>query len=240
MSASTPNQDHLLPDQPNQSESPLAPHQRVSVVIIDDQPLMAKAINDLLQAKAWIDVAGIARTAADAMPLFETERPDVAILDLQLGDATAPSTDLTRWIRNTSPSTSVVVYSAFASAFLVHELGQMGVLGYVTKAEPPSVLVEAVTAASRGHALYSCQVRALVRATRQDGSPSEAVTAREAQVVRLMAEGLTNRDIARRLSIATSTVINLAKSASSKLAAPNGNRTLLVLRAVRAGLVSLD
>ena len=211
----------------------------VRVLVVEDHPLMAEAIIYALRGQKWIEVVGTSATAEEAVSLAGSLHPDVVILDLRLGRRTQSTNHTAKCVAEAAPSARIIVYSAYVTHALVWQLAGIGVLGYVSKAEPTEILVESVAAVSAGHVFYSSEVRAVSQASQTEfDEGARAITAREAEVVQLIAEGHTNPEIASCLSVSVSAVIKFIASAFRKLGATN--RLELVLRAARAGLIIID
>ena len=200
---------------------------------------MLKAVSDALAAEEWIEVVGFATNSDDAMSTAESTRPDVAVLDLRLKGSESSGILVAERMLERLPSLGIAVYSAHLSNAWLQKLTQIGVLGYVSKTEPTTVLVDAIGAASRGHTFYSADARVLAEATRTSYDEAvRTITAREGEIIQLIADGQSNPEIAQLLSVSVSTVNNAVISAMHKLGA--GNRVELVMRAVRARLIVVD
>jgi len=211
----------------------------IRALVVEDHPLMAAAIDHALSSQEGIEVVGTCRTAEEAVASINSLRPDVVVLDLRLGRQSQPADQTAKRLLEAVPSTRVVVYSAYVTRALMWRLGRISIFGYVSKGEPPETLVEAVVIASQGHTFYSSEARALAQVEQTERDEGTAtITPRETEVIQLIAEGHTNPEIGRRLSISVSAVIKLAGQASRNLGATN--RQTLALRAVRAGLVIID
>lgn len=211
-----------------------------TVILVEDHRIFREGVRDLLRANA-IHVVGEAATAADAVALSAERKPAVALLDLRLPDASGA--DATKRIRTVSPQTSVVILTASEDERDVFAALAAGACGYLLKRCPPQEIAGAVNAAARGGAPLSPPVAALVlerlRNTPanplvEDGSGPD-FTAREHEVLTLIAAGKDNAEIAGELTISQHTVKNHVSGVLAKLGVDN--RIQAAVYAVRNHIV---
>lgn len=202
------------------------------VVVADDHPAMLTAVAETLE-RAGVTVvarAGDGRAAVDAI---ERERPDVAVLDIQMPHVSG--IDVARLVSADAPGTAFVFYTAFGDRALLAEALDVGARGFVLKDAPLQDLVRAVERVAGGEA-YVDPVLAgiLVGATTTSQLPT--LTERELEVLRLLADGLANDGIGAELGISTETVRTHIRNAMGKLDADT--RTHAVATALRQSLIS--
>lgn len=205
------------------------------VVVADDQTVVREGLVLILGMLPDIEVVGAAADGEQAVALVAAERPDVVLMDLRM-----PRLDgvaATRRIRAEYPETQVVVLSTYADDESVFAALRAGARGYLTKDAPSSALAEAIATVCRGDAHFEPSVqRRLVEAVR----PAEptALTPRETDVLRLIAAGRSNVEIAQRLYITQATV----KTHINNLFAKTGvrDRAQAVTYAFRHGLAPTD
>jgi DNA-binding NarL/FixJ family response regulator len=174
----------------------------IRVAIVDDHPIVRDGIVAAF-ADAEIDVVGAVGTAADALALVERARPDVAVVDLELPDASGE--ELIAALRRLDSAPYVVVFSAYAGEERVERVFSAGAISYVRKGTPSEELLTVVRAAARGEARLPPDIAAqLVKA--MHAPRATRLTARERDVLRLIASGRTNKAIAATLNIAERTV----------------------------------
>jgi DNA-binding NarL/FixJ family response regulator len=182
----------------------------VRVVLADDQASVREGLALLLETLPGIRVAAAAADGDAAVEAVARTEPDVALLDLHMPGC--DGIEATRRIRDLYPATQVVVLTTYADDETIVQALRAGALGYLTKDADRGQIGRALHAAAHGQAVLDPQVqRRLVDAASRAPRPHEAkdphdLTAREAEVLRLLAEGGSNRTIARRLFIGEATV----------------------------------
>lgn len=173
----------------------------IRVVVADDHHLVRAGLAAVLGDVADIDLVGIAEGADQAVDLALDLRPDVMLLDLNMGSSSG--FDAARRIRSAGSSVSLVALTAHRDGRAVRSSLEAGMIGYVVKDAPQEDLLRAIRDAAAGASfLDSVAARTLVDAI--DGSTN--LTDRESDVLELVSEGLTNRQISTRLGIAEKTV----------------------------------
>jgi len=214
----------------------------VRVLLVDDQALFREALATLLSVREEVDVVGEAADGAAAVECAARLRPDVVLMDLRM-----PGLDgiaATRRLRAGQPDVRVIALTTFDTDEEVFAALRAGAVGYLLKDVSSARLVEAILAAARGESVLQPSVAAKVVA-RVAALPDEAVprprppvvplSERELAVVRLLAEGRSNREIAADLFFAEGTVKNHVTALLGKLGARD--RTQAALRARALGLL---
>ncbi|AGM06781.1 response regulator [Amycolatopsis keratiniphila] len=210
----------------------------VRVLIVDDQALFREALATLLEVQPEIDVVGEAANGEEAVRLCAELSPDVALMDLRM-----PVLDgiaATARLRAEQPGVRVLALTTFDDDEDVFAALRAGAVGYLLKDVSSTRLVEALVAAQRGESVLQPSVAAklVARVARLPAeTPRPSVTPlsdRELEVVRLLADGRSNREIAKTLFLAEGTVKNLVTSVLSKLQVRD--RTQAALRAKELGL----
>lgn len=215
----------------------------IRVLIADDQAMVRTGFEMILAAEDDIEVVGQAADGLQAVELAERHRPDVVLMDIRM-----PRLDGLEALRRlTRPGLvdppKVVVAMTFDDDEYVHRALRDGACGFLLKDSGPTLLVEAIRAAAFGEALVSPSITLrLLRgapgraaADRARRGPDPGLSARETDVVRLVATGLTNAEIAARLSISVGTVKTHLGNVQSKLSARN--RVEIAAWAWRSGVV---
>jgi DNA-binding NarL/FixJ family response regulator len=200
-------------------------------LVADDHPAMAAAVANLLEDSGF-EVIGPVSDGPRAVALVEQARPDVALVDYRmprLGGA-----ELVARLREAAPETPILVYTADAGEALVRDALTAGAAGVVLKEAPLTDLVRAVEAVACGRSYVDPALASVALLVR--GTDRSALTERELDVLRLLAEGLRHEEIGRRLSISSETVRTHARKATARLGA--GTRTQAVATALRRGLIS--
>ena len=213
---------------------PEAGETKIRVVIVDDHVLVRSGIEVVLGMFDDIEVVGQAGDGEEAVRLCGEVQPDVVLMDLVLPGTSG--VEATRRVLASCPETRVVALTSFTDEDLIGETLRAGAIGYLMKNVSADELAAAVRNAYVGRSTLAPEAAdALVRAVSAPSPGAEALTAREQQVLKLMADGLTNADIAERLVIGVATVKTHVSSVMSKLGV--STRTEATATAIRRGLV---
>ncbi|MBO1751767.1 response regulator transcription factor [Actinotalea sp. BY-33] len=209
----------------------------VRVVVVDDHPVFRIGMTALLRSLPGVDVVGEAGSAAGAHEVLTRTRPDVVVMDLDLGDGSG--VEVTREILRVAPEIGVLVMTMLGDDDSVFAAIRAGARGYLLKGASPSEVERAVRAVGNGEALLGQQVvqRALgyLSGSRTRGRvPFPELTDREREVTEMVARGYDNATIARRLVLSTKTVRNYVYGVQAKLDV--GDRARLIVRARQEGL----
>jgi DNA-binding NarL/FixJ family response regulator len=198
---------------PTQDPDPEAPNdKRVRVIIVQDHPLLASAIERILAGEPDLSVCGIARRGADAPSLAARERADVALLDFRLPDISGP--EAAGMILNSVPGAAIVFHSADESESDLLDAIDAGATAYLTKSADADHIVEAVRRAAKGEVLIPVELfaKAIARQKHARSAAEEhrkriaEFTRRELEILRLLADALDVDTMAERLGIAPHTV----------------------------------
>ncbi len=213
----------------------------ITVVIVDDHPVVRAGMRTVLDAAADITVVAEGASGADALRLVSQHRPDVLVLDVNLPDVSG--VEVARRLRDDGAISAILVLTVHDDSQTVFGLLDGGATGYVLKDEALETLVSAVRAAAQGQSWLSPAVASQVvrRAVAQPApcptpSPPLPLTPRELKVLCLLAQGLDNAAIAQQLVVTKRTVQNHVSNIYSKLGV--ASRTEAALLAIRRGLVS--
>ncbi len=208
----------------------------IRVLIVDDHPIWREAVSKDLEAHGFV-VAGTAGDAATAIRVFPATRPDVVLCDLSLPDGSG--VEVISHVTSSSAPPRVLVLSASADSGDVLEAVKAGATGYLTKGAQPHELRDALVRTAAGEAVYTPGLAALVLGEyrRLDATPEQTgprLTNREEEMLRLVAKGLTSRQVAERLVLSPRTVQNHIQNAMAKLQVHN--RASLVRYVIEHGL----
>jgi DNA-binding NarL/FixJ family response regulator len=208
----------------------------IRVVIADDHRVVRTGLEQLLGTFDDVGIVGVATNGEEAVERCTDERPDVALLDLEMPGM--DGVDATRRIRSISPETNVVVFTSFSDRERIVRALDAGAIGYLLKDAEPTVLHDAILAAARGEAPLDPKAAAELLAQRTASAPTEQLSVREREVLILVAEGLANKQIASRLGISEKTVKGHLTNIFQSLGV--GDRTQAALWAERHGLLRGD
>jgi len=214
--------------------------QAIRVLIVDDHTIVRKGIRALLAEIAGIEVVGEADNGQEAVTQADRLRPDVILMDLAMPKM--DGIEATRQIKASQPDSRILVMTSFAADDKVFPAIKAGALGYLLKESAPEDLVQAIRQIHRGESSLHPTIarKVLQEITHPSDRPPtpNPLTEREAEVLRLVAQGLSNQDIARKLNISDPTVRTHVSNIMSKLHL--ATRIQAALYALREGLVALD
>ena len=211
----------------------------IRVLLVDDEELVRTGLRMILDAEDDISVVGSAVDGLDALTAAQRLSPDVVLMDIRM--PRMDGLEATRRLLAASPSCAVVVLTTFDLDQHVYEALEAGASGFLLKDAPATSLVQAIRAAAAGDALLAPRVtrRLIAQFTRSRPRPQLEVpadlTARELEVWRLLAEGLSNAEIGQRLSIGEATVKTHVARVLAKLGVRD--RVQAVVAAYRSGVV---
>ena len=207
----------------------------ITVYLLDDHELVRRGIRDLLEAEDGIEVIGESGLAQEATRRIPALRPDVAILDGRLPDGSG--IEVCRQVRSIDPGIAALILTSYDEDEALFAAIMAGASGYVLKQVKGPDLVETVRRVAAGQSMLDPAVTAQVLARLRDGPPQDPVmkhlTPKEHQILDLVGEGLTNRQIADRLALAEKTVKNYVSAMLGKLGVES--RTQAAIIATRHG-----
>jgi DNA-binding NarL/FixJ family response regulator len=213
--------------------------QPIRVFIADDHPIVRRGIRDLLETEVGILVVGEAANGKDALAQVERLQPDVVLMDLVM--PVMEGIEATRQIRSRLPQVSVLVLTSFATDDKVFPAIKAGASGYLIKDTAPEELVGAIYQVQRGqptlHPLIAQKLLQEIASPSEQPATHEPLTARELEVLKLVARGLSNQEIAEQLVLSVATVYTHVSNILAKLHL--ASRTQAALYALREGLASL-
>ena len=194
----------------------------VRIFLLDDHELVRRGIRDLLWAEDDLTVVGEASTAEEALEKISQTKPDVAVLDVRLGEgATSNGIEVCRDIRSAHPEIACVMLTSFADDEALFSSIMAGAAGYVLKQIRGSELVSAIRRVAAGESLLDPAVTTRVlerlRSPRADVDPLAGLSPQERRILDLIAEGKTNRQIGEALFLAEKTVKNYVSNLLAKL-----------------------
>ncbi len=205
----------------------------IRLAIAEDHTIVRWALREALSKADDIEVVGESGSAAETLEMVKRERPDVLLLDITLPDRSG--FDVLTDLRPLDTAPLVVVLTWHTEPSYAARAIAAGAHGYVSKSVEPDALLAAIRAVSRGEQVIPPGAEELL--ANGDGHPASALTAREAQVMEMLARGMTNREIAEHLEISIKTVDTHRGHVLKKLGLRNNSE--LTRFAVKHGYVNL-
>jgi len=214
----------------------------VTVLVVDDHDVVREGIRMVLSSDPGLEVVGTASSGEEAVEKARELRPNVVVMDI--GMPGISGFEATRRIREQVPETQVVALTVHDSEAYVFQMLQAGAVGYVVKRAPAEDVIQAVKRAAVGESVLHPSVARLVirdylaRVERGEESSIDTLSDREREVLKLVAEGRTNREIAELLFLSVKTVQAHRGNLMHKLGLHD--RTEVVKYALRKGIIGLD
>jgi DNA-binding NarL/FixJ family response regulator len=207
------------------------PERKISVMIVDDHPLMRVGIAAIINARPDMEVVAQAGTAEEAVARHKEYAPDLTLMDLRLPGASGVAA--IQQIRNRSPHARFVVLTTYEGDEDIHQALESGAQGYIIKGMPHETLIHALKRVHAGGRFLPPPVaRAL-----ESRTPDASLTPREREVLSLLVKGKSNREIAEQLGIAEATVKCHFRVIFMRMGV--SDRTQAVVSALQRGLVHL-
>jgi DNA-binding NarL/FixJ family response regulator len=187
-----------------------------SIFIVDDHYMVIEGIRSLLQNEKGIEWTGHAMNAASCLAFLKKQQPDVILMDINLPDKSG--IDLCKEVKEKYPSIFIIGLSTFNQQSFIQKMMEHGASGYVLKNATQEELKEAIETVIKGKVFLSEDVS---QALRKEETPDIVLTRREKEVLELIADGMTNMEIAQKLFISVTTVDTHRKNLLAKLEARN-------------------
>jgi DNA-binding NarL/FixJ family response regulator len=206
--------------------------EQISILIVDDHPVVRQGLRAMLSSEPDFVVMGMAASAREALNLLEHKEPDVVLMDLRMPEM--EGTEAIAELRRIRPNIRILVLTNYGSDEYIVRATQAGAMGYLLKNTPQEEIVEAVRMVYRSERYVPKDIaqRLFEAIGREELSP------RELEVLSLVAQGCTNKDVAQQLFISDKTVRNHVTSCLLKLQAKD--RTEAVTRAIERGLIRIQ
>jgi two-component system response regulator DevR len=191
----------------------------VRVFLLDDHEIVRRGVRELLEADGDVEVVGEAGTAAEAMARIPAAKPDVAVVDMRLPDGNG--VEVCREVRSRDASIQCLILTSFSDDEALFDSIMAGAAGYLLKQIKGTDLVDAIRRVASGQSLLDPNVTTRVLERLRKGPEEDErlarLTDREREILDLIAEGMTNRQIGERLFLAEKTVKNYVSNLLSKL-----------------------
>jgi len=198
----------------------------IRVLICDDHYVVRQGLNTLLAPRNGVKVIGEAATGREAVDLARTLQPDVILMDMMMPDIDGP--EAIRAIKHDNPQARILVLSSFGESSQITAAIQAGALGYLLKDSSPDDLFHAIRSVYRGNLVLPQDLAARLLQPQPKMTEIDQLTERELDVLRMLARGLSNKEIALNLVISTTTVRSHMSNILLKLKVSNRTQAVLV------------
>lgn len=205
---------------------------KIHILVVDDHPMVLEGMKAMLQLINFIELAGTASNAFEAIDQLKKSRVDVAIVDINLPDISG--IELTAKIKKEFPSVKVLAMSTFKERSYISQMIQSGASGYLVKSASREEIEEAILSAYEGKLYLSLDINT-IEINKQIYAPVPVISTREKEVLQLIAGGFTNPQIAAKLFISLNTVDTHRKNLLAKFDV--NNTAGLIMMAVKNNLV---
>ncbi len=212
--------------------------EQIKIVLVDDHRIVRKGLQSLLKTYDDIQVIGTAASGEEVLQHIEEWLPDVVVLDMLMPGG-IDGVETIRRLKQLAPNVRVVVLTSYADDARVIAALRAGAIGYVRKEAEPELLLSSIYAAAHGQSLLDPVVAStLMNELQRAGKHSAELTEREQTVLKQLAQGRTNREIAAALVVTEETVKTHVGNILTKLQL--AHRTQAVIYALKKGLITLD
>ncbi len=206
----------------------------INVYIVEDHAVVTEGIHALLQNEKDIKVIGSANSAKACVDYFTYHTADVILMDINLPDMSG--VDLCKIIKSTHKQTMVLALSTFNQGIYMNKIMENGGSGYLLKNLTRQELIDAIKTVNKGGVYFSFEAGKIYKTTLEKSNLLPVLTKREREILKLIAEGLTNLQISQQLFISIDTVDSHRKNLYTKLSV--NNTASLIRYAVENGIVS--
>lgn len=207
--------------------------QRIRLMVVDDHSIVREGLCSILNAEPDFQVVGEASCGEEALRLVERLHPDVVLLDLKMPGLSG--TEVCRGITEKRPETAVIILTAFLDSDMIYRCVQAGAKGYVVKDVERADLKRKIRAAARGEGVLDEKAASPVLERLRKGAAPVQLTEREVTILRLIAEGLTNKEIGAQLYLSEATVKDQLRKVMDKFGVEH--RISAVIAASKEGLI---
>ncbi|MET0465911.1 MAG: response regulator transcription factor [Chitinophagaceae bacterium] len=205
---------------------------KISVMVVDDHPMVLEGMQSMLSQFGFVDLAGLATNAFEAMELIKKHQPDIVLTDINMPEVSG--IELAEKIKTECPGVKVIAMSTFKERSYISQMLQHGAVGYLLKSASREEIEEALLRVHEGY-LYMSQHLHLAEAEKKELKNLPVLTSREKEVLQLIADGSTNPQIAEKLFISLHTVDTHRKNLLMKFGV--NNTALLIKIAAKANLL---
>lgn len=176
----------------------------MNVTLIDDHPILMKGLVSILESSGFVNIVGTGGSVKEALDLLEKQLPDILVCDYNLPDESGLS--LIQRAKRLYPSLKIIVLSMHSEPYLVKEILKEGIQGYILKKDTQEELLTALDVVQAGRMYFSNEINAILMNALNEPSENKLLTPRELEILQLIAQECTNKEISERLFISERTV----------------------------------
>jgi DNA-binding NarL/FixJ family response regulator len=206
--------------------------EKIRILVVDDHPMVIEGMKAILQQISFVEVVGTANNSFQALELTDTLQPDLIITDINLPEVSG--IELTTRIKKKYPSIKVIGMSTFNDRSYISQMIQSGADGFLVKSASREEIEQAIPMVLEGQLYLSIDIN-MSRTEKQHLQHQPVITRREKEILALIADGLTNPQIAEKLFISLNTVDTHRKNLLAKF--ETNNSAALIKLATKAGLI---
>jgi two-component system invasion response regulator UvrY len=210
----------------------------IKVMIADDHPLIVEGLSSVL-SRHGLEVVGAESDASAVVATWQKLQPDVLVLDLRFGDGGVGGLDVLQTLIDGHPGAKVVIYTQFDQSTVVREAYKRGAKAFIPKSTDPSDMAEVLIKVHQGETVFLPDIanRLAMLSVHGDQSPVSRLQPREIEVFKMMAQGLTNVEIAERMHLSPKTISTTSQSIKDQLGVHRAAD--ITLLAIKCGLIEL-
>ncbi len=208
---------------------------KIKVLVADDHKMFVDGLMSLLDNESGIEVVGFAHTGEQVLATLATNSVDVIVLDIEMPKLDGLETAIL--MKRKYPKVKILILSMYKRKAFAIKLMEIGVAGYILKEKSKEELVGAIYNVHKGKSHFSLEILDSIVNSKHTKQSGVNLTNREIEVLKLIAEGLTSKEIAERLHVAVSTINTHRKSLHFKVGV--NNNTLLVKYAIKEGYIKI-
>ncbi|MBK8139662.1 MAG: response regulator transcription factor [Chitinophagaceae bacterium] len=191
---------------------------KIKVLVVDDHPMVLEGMRSMLAQISFVEISGTVSNAFDAIEMIKVNLPDIVITDINMPEVSG--IDLTVKIRKEFPAVRVVAMSTFKERSYISQMIQSGASGYLVKSASKEEIEEAILSVNEGKLYMSLDIN-LTSSDKQELNNMPVLSSREKEVLQLIADGMTNPQIAAKLFLSLHTVDSHRKNLLTKFAVNN-------------------
>jgi DNA-binding NarL/FixJ family response regulator len=206
----------------------------LKVFIVDDHQLVIEGLSSLLEKESQVKLVGSASNAQECLEYFITQTADVILMDISLPDKSG--IELCKEMKTTYPGIAIVALSTFAQGSYITKMIENGANGYLLKNADKHEILEAIATVAKGKTYFSFEAGKIYKSTIEKQSDQPILSKREKEILKLIADGLTNLEIGKQLFISIDTVDTHRKNLYHKLDVKNTAQ--LIRKAIEQNLIT--